>query len=146
VAIGNGSVTSADNTVSAGAAGAERRITNVAAGVNATDAVNMGQLQSVLQGTNGGVLAQARSYTNAQVAGVRKEAFRGIAQALAHVTPYIAPGENNAVAVGTGNYGGQSAIGVSYARRLAAQSQASLGVSTSGDGRLATRVAMQLGW
>ncbi|MFM0061545.1 adhesin, partial [Paraburkholderia phytofirmans] len=32
--------------MSVGAAGAERRITNVAAGLNATDAVNVSQLQS----------------------------------------------------------------------------------------------------
>ncbi|MGY6153869.1 YadA-like family protein [Paraburkholderia graminis] len=38
--------TAAGGEVSVGAAGAERRITNVAAGLNATDAVNVSQLQS----------------------------------------------------------------------------------------------------
>jgi autotransporter adhesin len=38
--------TAAGGEVSVGAAGAERRITNVAAGQNATDAVNVSQLQS----------------------------------------------------------------------------------------------------
>ena len=47
VAIGAGSVTSAPNTVSVGSAGNERRITNVAAGISPTDAVNMSQLTSI---------------------------------------------------------------------------------------------------
>ena len=47
VAIGAGSVADQANTVSVGAVGDERRITNVAAGVNPTDAVNVSQLQSV---------------------------------------------------------------------------------------------------
>src|SRR5262249_35237454 len=47
VALGNGSVANAPNTVSVGSAGNERRITNVAAGANPTDAVNVSQLTSV---------------------------------------------------------------------------------------------------
>jgi autotransporter adhesin len=50
VALGSGSIASQANTVSVGAPGAERRITNVAAGINQTDAVNVGQLQSVAAG------------------------------------------------------------------------------------------------
>jgi autotransporter adhesin len=38
------------NTVSVGAPGSERRITNVAAGINPTDAVNVGQLNSLSAG------------------------------------------------------------------------------------------------
>jgi autotransporter adhesin len=40
-------VTNADNTVSVGSVGNTRRITNVAEGIDATDAVNVGQLQAV---------------------------------------------------------------------------------------------------
>jgi hypothetical protein len=47
VALGAGSVASLANTVSVGAPGGERRITNVAPGISQTDAVNVGQLQSV---------------------------------------------------------------------------------------------------
>jgi len=47
VALGQGSVADANNTVSVGASGAERRITNVAAGTAATDAANVGQVQAV---------------------------------------------------------------------------------------------------
>ncbi|WP_250471379.1 hypothetical protein [Caballeronia sp. GAFFF1] len=41
VALGSGSVAGEDNTVSIGSAGNERRLTNVAPGVNGTDAANM---------------------------------------------------------------------------------------------------------
>ncbi|MCD9087407.1 YadA-like family protein [Stenotrophomonas sp. SY1] len=51
VALGAGSVASRANTVSVGAAGAERQITNVADGAEATDAVNLRQLQASQQGT-----------------------------------------------------------------------------------------------
>jgi autotransporter adhesin len=50
VAIGSGSIANAPNTVSVGTAGNERRITNVAAGISPTDAVNVGQLSSVAAG------------------------------------------------------------------------------------------------
>ena len=50
VALGNGSVATEDNTVSVGAVGEERRVTNVAAGVNGTDAVNVDQLKGVVAG------------------------------------------------------------------------------------------------
>nr|WP_243451584.1 hypothetical protein [Polymorphobacter fuscus] len=62
VAIGAGSVASAPNTVSFGNPGNERRLTNVAPGVNPTDAVNLSQLgtmfntaQDDIKRANGGV-------------------------------------------------------------------------------------------
>ena len=47
VALGQGSVADQANTVSVGAVGSERRIVNVAAGVDDTDAVNVAQLDAV---------------------------------------------------------------------------------------------------
>ncbi|HAI5418984.1 TPA: YadA-like family protein [Escherichia coli] len=46
VALGTGSVANEENTISVGFSTNQRRITNVAAGVNATDAVNVSQLKS----------------------------------------------------------------------------------------------------
>ncbi|HBB9611421.1 TPA: YadA-like family protein [Escherichia coli] len=46
VALGTGSVANEENTISVGSSTNQRRITNVAAGVNATDAVNVAQLKS----------------------------------------------------------------------------------------------------
>ncbi|MEN5417718.1 ESPR-type extended signal peptide-containing protein [Stenotrophomonas sp. TWI169] len=51
VALGAGSVANRANTVSVGASGAERQVVNVADGTQATDAVNVRQLQASQQGT-----------------------------------------------------------------------------------------------
>ena len=51
VALGAGSVANRGNTVSVGASGAERQVVNVADGSQATDAVNVRQLQASQQGT-----------------------------------------------------------------------------------------------
>jgi autotransporter adhesin len=56
VAIGAGSVADRANTVSVGSAGSERQITNVAAGTETTDAVNVGQLDSVVQASTAGTV------------------------------------------------------------------------------------------
>jgi len=50
VALGNGSVADRANTVSVGTAGNDRQVTNVADGTQATDAVNVGQLQAAQAG------------------------------------------------------------------------------------------------
>jgi len=61
VALGQGSVADQANTVSVGSAGNERRVTNVAAGVAATDAANVGQMQA----GDAATLASANDYTDA---------------------------------------------------------------------------------
>jgi trimeric autotransporter adhesin len=48
VAIGNGAIAREADTVSVGVPGSEKRIVNVADAVNATDAVNLGQVQAML--------------------------------------------------------------------------------------------------
>ncbi len=62
VALGAGSLADRDNSVSVGAAGAERQITNVAAGTQATDAVNLGQLDAAVAGGGGAANPLAVSY------------------------------------------------------------------------------------
>nr|WP_277186074.1 YadA-like family protein [Caballeronia sp. BR00000012568055] len=96
VAIGSGSVASEDNSVSMGSPGNERRITNVAPGVNGTDAVNVNQLSTVLGSVNS----------------VASAAFAGVAAAMAmpNLTP-SAPGKI-LVAAGAANYKGYSAMGL----------------------------------
>ncbi|MDR5833017.1 YadA-like family protein [Caballeronia sp. LZ034LL] len=96
VALGSGSVADQDNTVSIGAKGSERRLTNVAPGVNGTDAVNMNQLGAVQNSVNT----------------VARQAFAGVAAAMAmpNLTP-SAPGKT-VVAVGVGNYKGYTAVGL----------------------------------
>jgi autotransporter adhesin len=78
-AIGSNSIADVENTVSVGSAGHERRIANVAAGVNTTDAVNVGQLNAGLAST----LAQANSYTDNQFKKLDRKSSGGTAAALA---------------------------------------------------------------
>ncbi|WFF88796.1 ESPR-type extended signal peptide-containing protein [Burkholderia contaminans] len=54
VALGTGSVANAANTVSVGSTTVQRRITNMAAGTAATDAVNVSQLTGVTSALGGG--------------------------------------------------------------------------------------------
>jgi len=117
IAIGNGSVTSAANTVSVGSVGNERQITNVAAGVSATDAVNMGQLN------------QLRSQTN-----------RGIAQAAAIIPLAPSGAGDTTVNVGFASYGGEQAGGIALAHQVGARINLNAGMGLSGNGMNLLRV------
>ena len=64
VAIGQGVLADEANTVSVGAADNRRRVTNVAAGIAATDAANLGQLES----GDATTLAASRTYTDGRSA------------------------------------------------------------------------------
>ncbi len=110
VAIGYGSAANTPNTISVGSPGNERRITNVAAGVNPTDAVNVGQLNSVAAGFQS---------LQSQVASNQIEARRGIAAAvsLAPVMMPSAPGKT-IVAVNAGFFRGETGVGVGFSHRL----------------------------
>jgi hypothetical protein len=113
VALGAGSVAGQPNTVSVGTPGSERRITNVAPGINATDAVNVSQLNE-----------------NSRVA------YAGIAMsfALSGVTmPPLDPGEMG-IGVGLGYYKGSSAVGVSF-KALNKAGNMSWGAGVSSTGR-----------
>ena len=113
------------NVVSVGSVNAERQLTNVAAGTQGTDAVNVNQLTQSATGT----LQQANSYTDSKVAGmqnninsvqnqlndVAKKAYAGVASALAmEAAPYV-PGKTT-FAAGTGHYQSQGALAISLRR------------------------------
>lgn len=70
VALGANSVADQADTVSLGAAGAERRVTNMAPGTNATDGVNVSQLNDTAATT----LASANQYTDEQADATLTEA------------------------------------------------------------------------
>jgi autotransporter adhesin len=114
VAIGSGSTNTVANTVSFGSTGNERRLTNVAAGVNATDAVNVGQLQSTVSG----IQTQYAGLQN-QVIDNQREARRGIVAAVA-VAPVLMPSSagKTTVAFNTGYYRGESGVGIGVSHRL----------------------------
>ncbi|TDU23197.1 trimeric autotransporter adhesin, partial [Panacagrimonas perspica] len=97
VALGNGSVADQANTVSVGSATNQRRITNVAAGVDATDAVNMSQLRDL----------------GHSVDKFRKDLSAGIASVSAMAAiPEPAPGTRFSIGVGTGSYDGENGFAI----------------------------------
>ncbi|KVM71164.1 hypothetical protein WJ60_09125 [Burkholderia ubonensis] len=103
VAIGANSVATEANTVSVGAPGSERRITNVAAGVNPTDAVNVSQLGAVQSSVNN----------------VARTAYAGIAAATAlTMIPEVDAGKTIAVGIGSSTYQGYSAVAIGFTARL----------------------------
>jgi autotransporter adhesin len=107
VALGQNSVADRANSVSVGTAGHERQITNVAAGTQGTDAVNVDQLSQSSSNT----LKQANDYTNSKSESTRRDAYAGTAAALAvaGLPQAVLPGRGM-VAIGGGTYGGQSAV------------------------------------
>jgi autotransporter adhesin len=142
VALGAGSVTSAPNTVSVGSVGNERRITNVAAGIDPTDAVNVSQLDAALGGQSSGTLASANAYTDQQIGQLRSQAYRGIAQAAA-IVPLVPSGDGDTtVNIGFASYGGEQAGGLAVAHQIGERLNINAGVGFSGKGFNLVRVGV----
>jgi autotransporter adhesin len=119
VALGAGSIASEANSVSVGSPGNERTITNVAPGVNPTDAVNMQQLNFVQQGVNS----------------VARAAYSGIAGATAlTMIPDVDLGKTLALGIGTGNYKGYSAVAIGFTARVTDNVKIKGGLSNSAAG------------
>jgi hypothetical protein len=119
VAIGYGSIASEANSVSVGSPGNERTITNLAPGVNPTDAVNMGQLESVQDGVNS----------------VARRAYSGVAAATAlTMIPEVDLGKTIAIGVGTANYQGYSSVAIGLTARITQNLKVKAGVGTSSSG------------
>jgi autotransporter adhesin len=114
VAIGSGSVADEANTVSVGSQGNERRITNVANGTAATDAVNLGQMQSAIGDT-------------------ARAAYSGVAAATAlTMIPEVDPGKTLAVGVAGGTYKGYQAAAVGASARITQNLKVKVGAGISG--------------
>jgi len=114
VAIGAGSTNTVANTVSFGSAGSERRLTNVAAGINPTDAVNVDQLQS----TASSFQSQIGGLQN-QITDNQREARRGTASAMAMTSASMpSAAGRTSWATNTSMFHGEYAFGGSLARRL----------------------------
>lgn len=116
----SGSKVTTQAAVSVGSEGAERQITNVAGGTNATDAVNLRQLNQVA----------------IRVEEVAKIAYTGTALAFAMsgtYMPTLYAGEK-AVGVGLGSYRGYTAIAFTY-KQLADDGKMSWGAGVSTTGR-----------
>jgi autotransporter adhesin len=106
--------------VSVGSAGAERRITNVAAGAAPTDAVNVSQLQS------------SQANIDYKINDLDEKLSAGVAAAIALQPPALTPPGKTVMKLGVGYFRGESAMAVS-ARRTADNGRWSLtgGVSAT---------------
>jgi autotransporter adhesin len=138
--LGQGSTANRDNSVSVGNAanGLTRQITNVAPATHGTDAANLNQLNQVAQ-----KLDQVTQNTLDQA---QKYAAQATANALAQATPQLMPGQSNALAAKVGYYGGESAIGLSYAHQITPHEIATVGLSAGTSNGVATSVGVQFGW
>ena len=120
VALGAYSVANQPNTVSVGAPGSERRITNVAPGVYATDAVNVSQLQGVQQ----------------NIDNVANVAYSGIAMSFAMSGAYLPSLEagEKALGLGVGTFQSRSAVALNF-KQMGEDGKTSwgAGVSSTGD-------------
>ncbi|HEY4350464.1 MAG TPA: YadA family autotransporter adhesin, partial [Paraburkholderia sp.] len=154
VALGSNSVADRANTVSVGSAGSERQIVNVATGTEATDAVNVEQLNSAVGNAVGNMPAgmTAKDYTDSRISSlqgtvnqVAKNSYAGIAAAMAmpNLTP-SAPGKT-VVAAGSGAYksGAAAAVGVTHRSRNGKWlANGALSVTSTGD----TGARVQVGY
>ena len=142
VALGAGSVADRANSVSVGttAAGGQRQITNVAAGTDGTDAVNVSQMQ---QSVNTGVKS-AKGYTDA----LRSDMNSGLSLANNHINSVGAMSsamammagsaaaiadKDNRFAAGTGVYRDKAAIAIGFQKRFGTNMVLTVGGSTTGE-------------
>jgi autotransporter adhesin len=135
VALGANSIADEDNTVSVGSQGNERRITHVANGVNATDAVNMGQLQSGLNALQSNVNSVARN------------AYGGIAAATAlTMIPEVDQGKTVAVGIGTANFQGYQAVALGASARITQNLKVKVGGGYASGGGATVGGGMSYQW
>ncbi len=113
VALGQGSVADRANSVSVGSATNQRQITNVAAGTQLTDAVNVGQLNDGLSG----VVDWSRNYTDTRVGQVDRRASAGVAAAMAMSSlPQAYQPDQSAAGVSLSSFRGEQAIAVGVSK------------------------------
>lgn len=136
VAIGSGSVSTMAGTVSVGAPGNERRITNVEAGISPTDAVNVGQLNSMAAGFDSQITRLDQRIDN--TAG-------GVAMAMALTGSSLPSDKNFAAALNIGTFGGQTAIGISEFLRVSNNIVVSGGVALQ-DRQVGGRAGVMMAW
>ena len=144
VAIGANSITGARaNTVSVGAVGNERQITNVAAGTSGTDAVNLNQLNAAI--TDFGDFASGISTRidqldhNVSRSGAMQSAMSMMSASAAGIR------ETNRLAVGAGFQGGQNALSIGFQRALSDTTTFTLGGAFSG-GKSTVGIGYGVGW
>jgi len=122
VALGYGSVAHRPNSVSVGnaATGLNRQITNVAAGTQPHDAVNLGQFEAGLRGM--------KSYAN-----IEADKVGSVDASLAAASAEAAAGKHrNSIAGGTAEYNGQASFAFAYQHRFGTHWASMITVGSNG--------------
>lgn len=144
VALGQNSVATEANTVSVGSSGNERRVTNVAAAVNDTDAVNLEQLRQVeanLQADVGGIYNRLGKLES------RLDDVGALASAFSALVPNARAGGNTQISIGYGNYGSANAVAAGMFHYVNNNVLFNAGVSTAFDNHeTAARAGVTFGW
>ena len=144
-AIGANSTATAANTVSVGSAGNQRRITNLAAGIDASDAATVGQV-SAIAGNFDAQFGNLQSQINQMNQRVNV-AHAGVAMAMAMTGGFLPDKKTFALAVNYGHFERQNAAAVSGYYRLTDTVIVSGGVSYGVEARqLGGRAGMLFAW
>jgi len=145
VALGKDSVASEADTVSVGSEGNERRITNVADGVNDTDAVNVRQINAVESNIDSNTAAIAENRNDIERLNKDVKANRaGIAAVAAMAAiPAPAPGKRNSFGIGYGTFKGEDALALGFKADLTKNLRMTTAVSHS---RHDVAANVGLGW
>lgn len=148
VALGAGSVADRENTVSVGSAGNERAITNVMAGTQDTDAVNVQQLKGETAKIQQSV-DTLQSQVNQRFDQLDSRVNR-VGAMNATMTTMVAGAAglqtDNRMAIGTGLYRGQTALAVGYQRKVGSRATITIGGSTAGGSEYNVGVGAGYGW
>ncbi|WP_346269896.1 YadA-like family protein [Burkholderia cenocepacia] len=123
VALGAGSVATGDNTVSVGSSTQQRTISNLADGVNASDAATKGQMDRAIGGVQG------------QVNELSRNAYSGIAAATAlTMIPGVDPGKTLSFGIGGATFQGYQAVAFGGEARITQNLKMKAGVGLSSGG------------
>jgi len=148
VAIGTGSTTYADDTVSVGRYNYQRRITNVADGVELTDVATYGQLLAATTGFS----MDFSTYYNHMSSRVDKVEERvsdlgALSSAMSALVPNSRAAGNTQIAVGAGYYRDSTAMAVGAFHYINDNILVNAGVSTAfNHSETAGRAGVTIGW
>lgn len=139
VAIGaNSTDEGRSNVVSVGSSAQQRQITNVAAGTQGTDAVNLNQLNTLSTSVSQSMQNQQTQINSLGSALQQTDtmARQGIAAATAlTMLPQVEPGKVINVAVGVARFAGQSGMAFGASAHLTTNGILKLGVGVAGSNR-----------
>ena len=128
VAVGSNSVASESDTVSVGAAGSERRITNVADGINATDAATVRQLQATYSDFQSDFNAVNNRIDELDD---RVDDVGSLASAFSALVPNPSASGKTQISLGMGHYNGSSALAAGIFHNLKDSILVNAAISTS---------------